>query len=44
METNDKYIENTDPSTYAASERYFRRFVDDEEEMDINCLGLSSHS
>ena len=45
MKADNKRIEDVDPATYATSEKYYRRFAnDDDEEMDVNSLGLSSHS
>lgn len=45
MKADNKCVEDIDPATYATSEKYYRRFANnDEEEMDVNSLGLSSHS
>ena len=45
MEIPRKHAEDTDFAVHTASEKYYRKPArDDEEEMDVDYLGLSSHS
>ena len=45
METSRKRVKDEDLITYATFEKYYKKFIrDDEEEMDVDYLGLSSHS
>lgn len=44
MKADNKRVEDVDPTTYTTSEKYYKRFANDEEEMDVNSIGLSSHS
>ena len=45
METDRERAEDADPATYVSFEKYCKIFANnDEEEMDVNCIGLSSHS
>ena len=44
MKSDNKW-EDTDFTIRIASARYYRKFMrKDDEEMDVNCLGLSSHT
>ena len=44
METSRKRVKDEDLITHATFEKYYKKFIRDEEEMDVDYLGLSSHS
>ena len=45
MGTPHKHVDDADFVTHTTSKKCYREFTQiDEEEMDLDCLGLSSHS